>query len=71
MLPSKCITCGKLLSDIAIELSELKKSLEHDTTMTDEAKAARITQFLNDHSITNICCRSQCLTYVELIDIII
>jgi DNA-directed RNA polymerase subunit N (RpoN/RPB10) len=71
MLPPKCITCGKLLSDIAIELSALNKSLEHDDSISPEQKAQKIAQFLDVKHIKRICCRCQCLTYVELIDIII
>ena len=68
MLPPKCITCGKLLSDIEIEWVLHKEwcMKEHPDNYAD-----LLAKKLDDLHIVSRCCRSQVLTYVELIKVII
>ena len=71
MLPPKCFTCGKLLADIEIEWKEMKETHENNDKLTQEQVAALMTKLLDKLKIKDGCCRSQVLTYVDLIKIII
>lgn len=68
MLPPKCITCGKLLSDIEIDWVQYKEHcMKHNSDTVDDLMAKK----LDELHINSRCCRSQVLTYVELVKIII
>lgn len=71
MLPPKCFTCGKLLADIEIEWKEMKKTYESNDKLTDDQIADLLSKLLDKLKITDGCCRSQVITYVDLIKIII
>lgn len=70
MLPPKCFTCGKLLSDIEIAWKEAKESYENDDKLDDEQIANLLVKVLEKLKIKNMCCRSQVLTYVDLVKVI-
>lgn len=71
MLPPKCITCGKLLADIEVEYKETKQMYENDTSLDDEQVAKLITELLDKLHIKRMCCRTQVLTFVDLVKLII
>ena len=71
MLPPKCITCGKLLADIEIEYKETKQMYQNDEKLSEEEVAKLVSQLLDKLHIKRMCCRSQVLTFVDLVKIII
>jgi DNA-directed RNA polymerase subunit N (RpoN/RPB10) len=71
MLPPKCITCGKLLADIEVEWSTKKELWENDDKLTADQVADKLTALLDKLHIKSQCCRSQVLTFVDLIKIIL
>ena len=55
MIPIRCFTCGKVISDV---WDEYKERIKHD----DPGKV------LDDLGIKRYCCRRMLLTHAELID---
>lgn len=71
MLPPKCISCGKFLADIQLIYESEKKNIESNNKLSNEAKAIENKKLLDKLYITRWCCRSQVLTYCDLVQKII
>lgn len=70
MLPSKCITCGKLLADIELDFEEMLDNIK-EKKLSKEKREKMQKMFLDKHFIINICCRTHVITYVDTIKIMI
>jgi DNA-directed RNA polymerase subunit N (RpoN/RPB10) len=71
MLPPKCFSCGKFLADIEIEYETKKNDIDANTSLSIEEKKQQKKELLNKMYIKRWCCRSQVITYTDLINIII
>jgi DNA-directed RNA polymerase subunit N len=71
MLPPKCISCGKFLADIQISYESLKADIDSNSKLNNEEKKLAKKKILDDLQIKRWCCRSQVITYCDLINIII
>ena len=71
MLPPKCITCGKFLADIEIEWIQYEEQCISNKQNSKTHVADLLSKKLDNLHLTSRCCRSQVLTYVKLIKIIL
>jgi DNA-directed RNA polymerase subunit N (RpoN/RPB10) len=70
MIPPKCITCGKHLSDIELEFILFRDECVRNRFTLKESVDDLCAKKLDQLCIVNRCCRSQCITSVELAKII-
>ena len=71
MLPPKCISCGKFLADIQLIYESLKVEIDANPKLNNEEKKLAKKKILDDLQIKRWCCRSQVITYCDLINVII
>jgi DNA-directed RNA polymerase subunit N (RpoN/RPB10) len=71
MLPPKCFTCGKFLADIELEYETKKDLIDSNSKLTSDEKKEQKKELLVKMYIKRWCCRSQVITYCDLINIII
>jgi len=71
MLPPKCFSCGKFLADIEIEYETKKDLIDSNSKLTSDEKKEQKKEILAKMYIKRWCCRSQVITYCDLINIII
>jgi DNA-directed RNA polymerase subunit N (RpoN/RPB10) len=71
MLSPKCISCGKFLADIQLPYESLKADIDSNSKLTNEEKKLAKKKILDDLQIKRWCCRSQVITYCDLINVII
>lgn len=71
MLPPKCISCGKFMADIQLTYEQMKDDIEADTSLTLEQQRDKMKKCLDLLYIKRWCCRSQVITYKDLINIIV
>jgi DNA-directed RNA polymerase subunit N (RpoN/RPB10) len=71
MLPPKCLSCGKFLADIELEYETKKDLIDSDLKLTSDEKKEKKKELLSKMYIKRWCCRSQVITYCDLINIII
>jgi len=71
MLPPKCISCGKFLADIQLQYESLKQDIDANSKLNLEENKLEKKKLLNNLYVTRWCCRTQVLTYCDLIKIII
>lgn len=71
MIPPKCITCGKFLSDIELEWTMYKDQCIRNKLKLHEPIDDLLAKKLDDLHIYTKCCRSQVLTSVELVKLLL
>jgi DNA-directed RNA polymerase subunit N len=71
MLPPKCISCGKFLADIQLVYESAKAEIDANSKLNSEEKKLAKKKVLDDLQIKRWCCRTQVITYCDLINIII
>lgn len=71
MLPPKCISCGKLLADIQLIYESSKADIDSNSKLDKEQKRIEKKKLLDKLYINRWCCRSQVITYCDLVQIII
>lgn len=71
MLPPKCFSCGKFLADIQLEYEAKKAEIDSNSKLSNDEKKQLKKDLLNKMHITRWCCRSQVITYCDLINVII
>jgi DNA-directed RNA polymerase subunit N (RpoN/RPB10) len=71
MLPPKCFSCGKFLADIQLEYENKKEEIDSNSSLTNEEKKQQKRDLLDKLYIKRWCCRSQVITYCDMIKIII
>lgn len=71
MLPPKCFSCGKFLADIELEYESKKDQIDSNSKLSSEEKKQMKKDLLNKMYVTRWCCRSQVITYCDLVHIII
>jgi hypothetical protein len=71
MLPPKCFSCGKFLADIELEYETKKDLIDSNSKLTSDEKKQQKKELLDKMYIRRWCCRSQVITYCDLINIII
>jgi DNA-directed RNA polymerase subunit N (RpoN/RPB10) len=71
MLPPKCFSCGKFLADIQLEYESKKEEIDSKSSLTNEEKKQKKRELLEKLHIRRWCCRSQVITYCDMINVII
>ncbi len=71
MLPPKCFSCGKFLADIQLEYENKKEEIDANSKLTNEEKKQQKRDLLKKLHIKRWCCRSQVITYCDLVNVII
>ena len=71
MLPPKCFSCGKFLADIQLEYEASKDEIDSNSKLSIDEKKQQKKALLDKMHIKRGCCRSQVITYCDLINIII
>ena len=71
MLPPKCFSCGKFLADIQLEYESKKDEIDSNPKLSEDEKKQQKKNLLNAMYIRRWCCRSQVITYCDLVNIII
>jgi DNA-directed RNA polymerase subunit N (RpoN/RPB10) len=71
MLPPKCFSCGKFLADIQLEYETKKEAIESNYKLSSDEKKQQKKELLNSMYIRRWCCRSQVISYCDLINVII
>lgn len=71
MLPPKCFSCGKFLADIQLEYESKKDEIDSNSKLSEDEKKQQKKNLLNAMYIRRWCCRSQVITYCDLVNIII
>lgn len=69
MLPPKCYTCGKMLSQFELRWIRKREECENKNLSQDETDEI-MANLLNELGIVSKCCRKQMLTFVEQVKII-
>ena len=66
IIPIRCFTCGKIISEIFNEYVERKKAYD-DAVMAGEKPKETPKQILDNLGLDRYCCRRMILTHVDLI----
>ena len=69
MLPPKCYTCGKMLSQYELRWIRKREECENKNLSQEETDEI-MANLLKELGIVSKCCRKQMLTFVEQVKII-
>ncbi len=67
MIPVRCFTCGKVISDVYEEFSRRANERRREHPRGEELELGDI---LDDLNVKRYCCRRMLLTHVEIVDIL-
>lgn len=71
MIPPKCITCGKFLADIEVEWITYKEYCFRNKSKLKEPIDDLLAKKLDELHVHTRCCRSQVLTSVDLVRLLL
>ena len=66
----KCPSCGNIISNRIIKISEEYDKINNDFKLNDEEKEQKRTDVINSLKLKRYCCKARVMTLPNLIDII-
>jgi DNA-directed RNA polymerase subunit N len=67
MIPVRCFTCGKVVSNV---WEEYRERVEERKKSLPKGEQLRVGDILDDLGVERYCCRRMLLSHVELVDVL-
>ncbi len=67
MIPVRCFTCGKVVSNV---WEEYRERVEERKKSLPKGEQLKVGDILDDLGIERYCCRRMLLSHVELVDVL-
>lgn len=67
MIPVRCFTCGKVVSNV---WEEYRERVEERRKSLPKGEQLKVGDILDDLGVERYCCRRMLLSHVELVDVL-
>ncbi len=67
MIPVRCFTCGKVVSNV---WEEYRERVEERMKSLPKGEQLKVGDILDDLGVERYCCRRMLLSHVELVDVL-